>query len=123
MQRLEKSLGQKSSSKTARMAKLWQFLPGHPKPSFSEKVQRGDQKKFFNNRAKSSPRLKGPKALFHKWQFPVISMHLKGKDWKRILAETVVPKLPEWLSYGNFRKVTQNRHFLKKCKGGTKGNF
>ena len=32
-------------------------------------------------------------------------------------------EVPEWPSYGNSRKVTQNRHFLKKCKGGTKGNF
>ena len=40
-----------------------------------------------------------------------------------ILALTTAPKVPEWPSYGNFRKVTQNPHFLKKCKGGTKGNF
>ena len=32
-------------------------------------------------------------------------------------------KVPELPSYGNFCKVTQNLHFLKKCKGGTKGNF
>ena len=42
---------------------------------------------------------------------------------EKILTETAAPKLPEWPSYGNFRKVTQNPHFLKKCKGGTKGNF
>ena len=40
------------------MAKLWQFLQGHPKPAYSEKVQRGNQGKFFKNRPKSSPRLK-----------------------------------------------------------------
>ena len=51
-QRLEKILEQKSGSKSSRMAKLWQFLQGHPKPAFSEKVQRGDQKKFFKNRPK-----------------------------------------------------------------------
>ena len=45
------------------MAKLWQFLQGHPKPAFSEKVQMGDQDKFFKNRQKSSPRLKRPAAL------------------------------------------------------------
>ena len=43
------------------MAKLWQFLQGHPKPAFSEKVQRGDQGKFFKNRPKSKPRLKSKK--------------------------------------------------------------
>ena len=42
---------------------------------------------------------------------------------EKILAKTAAPKMPEWPSYGNFRKVTQNPHFLKKCKGGTKGNF
>ena len=31
--------------------------------------------------------------------------------------------MQEWPSYGKFRKVTQNPHFLKKCKGGTKENF
>ena len=63
------------------MAKLWQFLQGHPKPAFSEKVERGDQGKFFKNRPKSSPRLKGPKALWPKWHDPPINMLLKRKDW------------------------------------------
>ena len=34
------------------MAKLLQFLQGHPKPEFSEKVQRGDQNKFLKYRLK-----------------------------------------------------------------------
>ena len=42
MQRLEKILAQKAASKSARMAKLWKFSQGHPKPAFSEKVQTGD---------------------------------------------------------------------------------
>ena len=66
MQRLEKILVQKAAPQSARMAKLLQFLPGEPKPAFSEKVQRGEQVKFFKNRSKSSPRLKGPKALRRK---------------------------------------------------------
>ena len=47
LQRLEKIFRQTSGSKSARMAKLWQFKQGHPKPAFSEKVQREDQGKFF----------------------------------------------------------------------------
>ena len=58
------------------MAKLWQFLQGHPKPAFSVKVQRGDQAKFFKNRPKSGPRLKGLKALWCKWHYPLINMLL-----------------------------------------------
>ena len=65
----------KSGSKNARMAKLWHFLQGNPKPAFSKKVQRGDQGKFFKNRPKSSPPLKGPKALWCKWHSTLISMH------------------------------------------------
>ena len=41
---------------------------------FSEKQERGDQGKFFKNRQKSSPRLKGPKAtLAH---YSLTCMHL-----------------------------------------------
>ena len=48
---------------------------------------------------------------------------LKGKSLEKILAQTAALKVPEWPSYGNSRKVTQNPHFLKKCKGGTQENF
>ena len=47
----------------------------------------------------------------------------KVQTLENILAQTAAPNVPEWLSYGNFREVIQNPHFLKKCKGGTKGNF
>ena len=62
MQRLEKILAQKAPPKKPE-AEVSQFLQGHPEPAFSEKVERGDREKFFKNRPKSSPRLKGPKAL------------------------------------------------------------
>ena len=52
MQKLEKIFAQKKRSKSARIAKLSQFLQGHSKPVFSEKVQRGDQDKVFKNREK-----------------------------------------------------------------------
>ena len=105
------------------MANLQQFLQGHPKPAFSEKVQRGGQEKFSKNRQKSSPRLKGLKGIWRKWHYPQISMHLKCKDWKRFWRKKRLQRVPEWPSYCNFCKVTQNPHFLKKCKGRTKGNF
>ena len=105
------------------MGKLWQFSQRHPKPAFSEKVQRGDQRKCSKNRPKSSPRLKGPKTLYHKWHYPLISMQVKAKDWRRSWGKKAALKVPEWPSYGNLRKVTQNPHFLKKCKRATKGNL
>ena len=105
------------------MAKLWQFSQGHPKPAFSEKVQRGDQGKFFKNRPKSSHRLKGLKALWRKWHYPLIKMHLTCKDWRRFWRKKRLQRVPERRSYGNFCKVTQNPHFLKKCKGGRRKIF
>ena len=71
--------GANSGPKSARMAKLWQISRGHSKPAFSEKVQRGDQGKFFKNRSKSKPRLKGRKALLRKGYYPLIIMHLRAK--------------------------------------------
>ena len=50
-------------------------------------------------------------------------MHLKGKDWRRFCGKKAAPRRPEWPSYGNFRNVTQDPHFLKRCKGGTNGKF
>ena len=78
-----KDFGPKSGSKRAGMAKLWQFREGLPKPAFSEKVQREDQGKFFKNRPESSLRLNGLRALWRKWHYPPITMHLKCKDWRR----------------------------------------
>ena len=76
----------------------------------------GDKEKFFKNRKKSSPRLKGPTALWRECHYPLISMHLKCKDWKRFWSKKAAPTVPEWPSYGNFGKDTQNPHFLKTCR-------
>ena len=78
-----KYFGANSGSKSVRMGKLWQLSKGHPKPAFSGKVQRGDQGKYFKNRPKSSPRLKGLKELFRKWHYSLIFMHLNCKEWRR----------------------------------------
>ena len=48
---------------------------------------------------------------------------LKAPRLEKILAQNAVPKMPEWQSYGKFRKVTLNHIFLKEWKGGTKRNF
>ena len=104
------------------MAKLWQFSEGHPKPAFSEKVQRGDQEKFFKNRPESSPRFNGPNPSGANVIIPKLHPLIMQRR-KKILAQKAAPKLPESPSYGNFRKVTQELHFLRKCKGETQVNF
>ena len=99
------------------------ILARSPKTRIFCKTAKEGPSKFFKNRPKSSPRLKGPKALWRKWHYPLIRMHLNFKDWRRLLGKKAAPKGPELPSYGNFRKVTQNPHFLRKCKAGTKRNF
>ena len=76
------------------MPKLWHFWKGHPKAAFPEKVQTGDQGKFFKNRLKRSSRLKGPKALWRKSHYPLISMHLNGKTWRRFMRKQRLQKCP-----------------------------
>ena len=44
------------------------------------KSAKGDQAKCLKNRPKIYPRLKDPKALWCKWHYPLISIHLKCKD-------------------------------------------
>ena len=53
-------------------------------PHFLKKFKGGrDKGKFFKNRPESRTRLNGLTALWRKWHYPPISMHLKCKDWRR----------------------------------------
>ena len=123
VQGLEKIFGEKYFSKSARMAKLWQFSQGHPKPAFSEKVQRGDQGKFFKNRPKSSPPLKGPTALWRKWHYPLISMHLNCKDWTRMWRKRRLQKCPNGQVIAIFARSPKTRIFWKTAVGGRREIF
>ena len=103
--------GAQGGSKSARMAKLWQFLQGHPKPAFSEKVQKGDQGKFFKNRPKRCPRLKGPKALWRKCHYPLNSMLLKCKDWRRFRRKQRLQKCQNGQVIAIFARSPKTRIF------------
>ena len=122
MQRLENILAQKAAPKSARMAKLWQFLQGHPKPAFSEKVQRGDQEKFFKNRLKRSLCLKGPKAHWRKWHYSLINTNLKCKDWKTFWCKQQLQKCLKGQVKAIFARSLKTRIFWKKANGG-RGKF
>ena len=89
------------------MAKLWQFLQGHPKPAFFEKVERGDQGRFF----KKSPRLKGKKGFWRKWHYPLISMHLKTKDWERLWPKKRLKECPNFQAMAIFAWSPKTRIF------------
>ena len=105
------------------MPQLWQFYQGRPKPTFSKKVQKGRPRKIFQKSPKNWPSFERPKGTLPQVALSSIQYALIVQRLKKILAQKAAPKVPEWPSYGNLGKVTQNPHFLKKFKGGTKGNF
>ena len=61
--RLEVILAPNAAPKVPEWQSYGKFRKVTLNPDFSEKVERGDQGKFFKNGPKSSPCLKGPKAL------------------------------------------------------------
>ena len=64
--RLEKILAQNASPKVQEWQSYGKFRKVTLHPYVSEKVERGDQGICFKNRPKSSPCLKGQKALWRK---------------------------------------------------------
>ena len=98
------------------MAKLWQFWQDHTKAAFSEKVQRGDRRKFFKNRPKRCSRLKGLKVHWRKLHYLFISMHLKCKDWRRFSHRTPLQKCKNGRVMAIFARSPKTRIFLKKWK-------
>ena len=83
MQGLKKILAQTAAPKLPEWPSYGNFGRVTQNPHFLKKEQRGDQGKFVKNRPKSSPRLKGAKAIWRKWHYLLISMHVKCKDCRR----------------------------------------
>ena len=78
---------------------------------------------IFQKSPKRQPSLKKPISSLAQVALSSNQYTLNVQRMEMILAQTTAPKVPEWPSYANFRKLTQKPHFLKKCKRGTKGNF
>ena len=123
MQRLEKILAHKAAAESARMAKLWQFSQGHPKPEFYVKVQTGDQGKFLKNRPQSSPRLKSPKAHWREWHYPPVCTHLKCKHWRTFWRKQRLQKCPNGQVIAIFPRSPKSRIFWKSANGGPREIF
>ena len=60
-------------------------------------------------------------AIFARSPKPTFSENVQTLE--NILAQTAAPNVPELPSYGNFREVIQNPHFLKNSKGGDQKEF
>ena len=63
------------------------------------------------------PSFKRPKSTLVQMALSSYKYALKVQRLETILVQNASPKLQEWQSYGKFRKVTQNPHFLKSANG------
>ena len=99
------------------------FLQGHPKPAFCEKVQTGDQGKFLKNRPKSRPRLKGPKAHWRKWHYSSISMLLTFKHWRTFWRKERLQKCPNGQVMAILARSFKTHIFWKSAKRGPREIF
>ena len=94
-----------------------------PKTRIFCKSAKGDQGKFFKNRQKSSPCLKGPKALWRKLNYTLIKMHLKCKDWRILWRKQRLQKCPNWQVMAIIARSPKTRIFCKSAKGGPREIF
>ena len=122
LQGLEKILAQKADPKVPEWLSYGNSYKVTQNPHFLKKCKVGT-KVNFKKSPKKQPSFERLKSTLAQMALSFIQYALKVQRLKKIQAKPAAPKLPEWPSYGNFCKVTQNPHFLKKYKGGTKGNF
>ena len=94
-----------------------------PKPAFSEKVRRGVQGKFFKNHPKSNPPFKNPTAVWRKWHYPLISIQLKCKDWRKFWRKKQLQNCPNGQGMAIFARSPKTRIFWKSAKGGPRKIF
>ena len=122
LQRLEKIQPETTAPNVPEWLSYGNFLKVTQKPHFLKKCK-GEPRKIFQKSPKTQPSFQRPKSSLVKMALSANQYALKLQKLEKILPQKAASKLPEWPSYGNFCKVTQDPHFLKKYKGRTKGNF
>ena len=121
--RLEKILTQNVSPKVQEWQSYGKFRKVTLNPHFSEKVESGDQGKFFKNRKKKSPGLKNPKALWRKLNYTLIKINLKCKDWRIFWRKQRLQKCPNGQVMAIIARSPKSRIFWKSAKGGRREIF
>ena len=76
------------------------------------KSAKGGPREIFQKSPKKMPSLKRPKSTLAKMSLSCNLYPLILQRLEKILAHKAALRVPEWPSYGNFCKVTQNPHFL-----------
>ena len=123
MQRLEKILAQTAALKVPEWPSYGNFRKVTQNLHFQKKCK-GETKRSFSKIAqKSSPPFKKANSTLAQMTLSSNKYALKVQGLEKILAQKAALKVPKWRTYGNFEKVTQNQHFLKKVQRGDKEKF
>ena len=122
LQRLEKILAQTAAPKVPN-GQVMAYFARSPKTRNFWKSAKGGPKEILQKSPESSPRLKGPKARCRKWHYPLISMHLKCKDWRRFWRRQRLQKCPNSKVIAIFARWPKTRIFWKTAKGAPKEIF
>ena len=120
--KLEKILARTAVPKVPEWPSYGNFRKFTQNPYFLKKYK-GGPRKILQKSPKEYPSLQRAKGTLAKMSLSCNLNPLILQRLEKILAHKAALKVPEWPSYGNFCKVTQNPHFLLKRKGGTKENF
>ena len=132
VQRLERILAQTAALKVPEWPIYKNFCKVTQIPHFWKSAEGGTKGNFSKIGQKKNPRLKGPKARWRKWHYPLISMHLNCKDWKTfwrkqrlqkcpngqvmaILARSPKPAFSEKVQRGDQMKFFKNRPKGSPC--------
>ena len=115
--------GKKAAPKVPELPSCCNFCKDTQNPHFLKKCKRGTKGNIFKNRPKRCPRLKGLRALRRKWHYPLNSMRLKCKDWRRFSCKQRLQKCPNGQVIAIFARSTKTRIFWKSAKGGPREIF
>ena len=122
VQRLEKILAHKAALKVPQWPSYSNLGKVTQKPHFLKKCK-GGTKKNFSKFPKNSPHLKGPRALWAKWHYPLISMQLKCKDWRKLWRKKKLQKCPKGHVMAIFERSPKPAFSKKRWKGGPRKIF
>ena len=116
---LDTILAQKAASKVPEWPCYSNFRNATQNPHFLKKCKG----KFFKTRQKNILRFKGPKAFWWKCHYPLFSIRLNCKDWKKFWRKHQLQKCPNGQVIGIFGGSPKTRILWKSANGGPREIF
>ena len=123
MQKLKNIWAQKTAPKVPEWPGYENFGKVTQNPHFLKKRAKGVPREIFKKSPKKLPSLMKPQKTLRQMALSSNKYALIAPRLEKILVQNTAPKMPEWQSYGKFRKVTLNPHFSERVERGDQGKF